>query len=361
MNTFPYTTLPAPSAGHRRFIIQLARLYPCLQAAAKAPIPAVALYQSSARQWLFYLQSLCRIYRGVIGKKPFKALAEKIKALEDQLGAIDYWDAWVKETATLKNYPTTLHEALIRHKATELANLQTLLDEGAWLKRDFEQLHTICAALDIVEWPAPDKDRRKIAAYLIEELNELDQDYRNGKIDFTELENGVHEFRRDLRWVSIHAQSLDGLIQLRPQHKTERELRSYITKSNLASPYNKLPAPPKDVPPLEIATPHFLALSWAIAAIGEIKDRGLKAEAFAKVEHETGWTGPTFADTKCLPAIPKKVADLAHRLIERDAILLRIRDDLAATAKTTAPINAPQKIEAAAKRPRQSHEPVRGG
>ena len=85
------------------------------------------------------------------------------------------------------------------------------MDEGGWLKRDFERLHLIAEELDAVEWHAAEKDRRKVAKFLVGELEEIEVAYGKNEFDFTELETGVHELRRQLRWVSIYAQSLDGL------------------------------------------------------------------------------------------------------------------------------------------------------
>ena len=312
--------------GHRRFIKHLGRLMPCLVQASVASSPALALFETPARQWLFYLQSLCRVYREVQGKKPFKALAVPIKALEDQLGAVDYWDAWLKEAATKKGFPARMKTVLKRHKSDELAALQKLIDEDGWFANDFERVRSILETLGAVEWHKPAKDRRKVAEFLADELKEIETEYREGEIDFAELELGVHEFRRQIRWISIYAQSLDGLVQLRATQPVASDLQKYMTKAVLESPYNVLPPPVEGIEPVYLSAPHFYALSWVIAEIGIIKDDGLKIEAFTKAGTEAGLSERTIAplvrDCKhTLGTIPDRVAEIARTFIIKDAVL----------------------------------------
>lgn len=313
-------------SGHRRFIKHLGRLLPCLSQASVASDPALALFQTPARQWLFYLQSLCRVYREVQGKKPFKALAEPIKALEDQLGAVDYWDAWLKEAATKKGFPARMKSVLERHKSGELATLQKLIDSDGWFANDFERIRSILDALSEVDWHKPNKDRRKVAEFLSDELKEIEKEYRDGEIDFAELELGVHEFRRQLRWISIYAQSLEGLVQLRSVEPVPGDLKKYMTKAIKESRYNILPPREEGIEPVYLSAPHFYALSWVIAEIGEIKDDGLKIEAFNHAGKEAGLSegtvAPLLRDCKhTLGTIPDRVAEIARTFIIKDAVL----------------------------------------
>lgn len=312
--------------GHQRFLMQIGRLVPCLTQSAAAKEPALTLYQSSARQWLFYLQSLCRIYRDVQDKKPFKALSAPIKALEDQLGAVDYWDSWLKDAAAQKDFPDVLHTALEQHKADELAKLQTLL-------ADFPRIETMMEELAEVDWHKAAKDRRKVAEFLAGELEELEDDYGAGEFNFEELELGVHEFRRKLRWLSIYAQSLEGLIQLRPAGRIDAALQPYLTKAVVESRYNVVPAAAAGIEPLYFSAPRFYALSWVIAELGTIKDEGLKIETLTNLATDSGLSANAVAPflrdcTHTLATIPATVAKITHTFIEENAILRGLRADI---------------------------------
>lgn len=311
--------------GHRRFIAQLSRLLPCLKQAAAAKDPALALYGTPARQWFFYLQALCRIYRDVQDKKPFKALGELFKAAEDQLGKVDYWDGWLKDSSSLS--PKQI-AALEGHKADELARLSALLKENDWLSDDFAGIRTIIEKLADVEWHGVAKDRREVADFLRDECKELDEDFRAGEFDFAEVELGVHEFRRKLRWLSIYAQALDGLIQLRPVAKVDAGFRAYMTKATLESRFNILPAPQSGVEPLYISAPLFYAMSWVITEIGGLKDAGLKVEAMHQIDTELGSKS---AQAEA-PDIAKVVGELVHTFIVKNEALRELSKEFGASA-----------------------------
>ena len=312
--------------AHRRFVAQLNRLFPCLEQAAAASEPARALYGTAARQCFFYLQALCRIYRKAQDKKPFKALGECFKAAEDQLGKIDHWDGWLKDAEPLS--PAQI-AALEQHKAAEITKLQNLLDDGDWLSGDFLRIRTILAELADIDWHSAAKDRREVADFLANELDELDGDFRKGEFDFKEIELGVHEFRRKLRWLSIYAQALDGLIQLRPVASMDARLRPYMTNQTVESPFNVLPKQKPGIEPLYFSAPRFYAMSWVITEIGTIKDAGLKIEAMHQIAEELGEDAAGKPDT----SIAKTVSEIVHAFIVENAILRELRDDIKASAE----------------------------
>jgi hypothetical protein len=55
----------------------------------------------------------------------------------------------------------------------------------------------------------------KDLAYVDNELQRVLKDVRDGRLNFNLLEDGIHEFRRRLRWFPMMIDSLDGLILLR--------------------------------------------------------------------------------------------------------------------------------------------------
>ncbi|MEK0448049.1 MAG: hypothetical protein RL088_317 [Verrucomicrobiota bacterium] len=327
-------TRPLPP-GHRCFIVQLSRLQPCLEKAAAARVAAPALYSTPARQWLFQLQALCRIYKKAQDKKPFKKMAEPIKALEDQLGAVDYWDGWRKAAVGMKDFPSVMLAGIERHLRTELDALETILRDGAWLANDLERLATMLEELAEVDWHEAKRDRHDVRDFLVEELQELESAYHEGVFDFEELEDGVHEFRRKIRWFSIYAQSLEGLVQLKPIARPDAVLRRYLTTAVVESRFNALPPPQVGTQPLRFEAPHFYALSWLIAELGIIKDDGQKCVAFAGLAEESGWSGSIaglLSDVRNpLDAIPKTVEERVREFVDEAGVLRRLASDLSGT------------------------------
>ena len=322
-------TLPP---GHRCFIVQLSRLLPCLETAAAARESAPALYSTPARQWLFQLQALCRIYKKARDKKPFKRMAEPIKALEDQLGAVDYWDGWKKAATGINNFPSVMLAGIERHLRVELDTLETILSNDAWLANDFERLATMLDELADVEWHDVKRDRRTVCEFLLEEIDELEAKYHEGAFNFEKLEEGVHEFRRKVRWFSIYAQSLEGLVQLKPVSRPDATLRPYLTTAVIESRFNILPPPQMGTVPLRFEAPNFYALSWLIAELGILKDDGQKCLAFSDLATECGWSGSLdglLADIRNpLKAIPKAVDEMVRRFVDEARVLKRLAKDL---------------------------------
>lgn len=329
--------------GMQRFAVQLEKLLGCAESAVAAgnhDQAAWAFYQSPARQWLFYVQALCRVYKKVGSKKRFKALGETVKELEDRLGAIDYWDAWVKLCEPEKSIPSVMLDTMLRHRGDEVAALQQLLERGGWLDADCPALGAIMEELEAEDWEKPGKDREKIAEFLCEELQEIEQKHAEGEFDFTELEDGVHEFRRQLRWISIYGHALHGLLQTDAEVKPEAFHEKYMTESVLKSPFNQLPPAPAKGKVLRVAAADFFALSWLISQIGKIKDQGQKIEVLHQVAEESGVVQDAALE-KCfatmIPAaeqtmqeIPALVAPMVEAFLMEDRILARMRQTLAA-------------------------------
>jgi hypothetical protein len=330
-------TAKISDSGHQRFIVQLQKFFSCLETAAVSDNPAAGLYQSSARQWLFYLQALCRVYKKIQDDDVFEELGEAIKLLEDQLGAIDYWDGWIKEYSVNATFPPLLMDALKYHKELELKQLGELLDKGKWIAKDFAQIRGMMDSLEKIDWHKANKDRKKIAEFLAKEIKKIEDMYHNGEIDFQELETGVHELRRKLRWISIYAQALDGLLQLKDVPKPAALYQKYMTDAIVKSPFNRMPTAPLGIEPIYLTTPNFYALSWIISQIGSIKDEGLKEEALLEIVSETNIATGAAAKkliaqfipkaSHTLASIPATVAAMASAFINDDKILHRLRDE----------------------------------
>ena len=71
---------PVPE-GYNRFHIHLNTLNEVLEAAQLTGEPALVIYKSNARQSLFYLQALAKIYKYTHNKKHFEKIHLAFKKL----------------------------------------------------------------------------------------------------------------------------------------------------------------------------------------------------------------------------------------------------------------------------------------
>ncbi|TKB95971.1 hypothetical protein [Pedobacter cryophilus] len=275
--------------GLKRFNYQIDKLEILLILAAKSKNPALSLYNSKARPVVFNLEALSRIYKNLHNKKRFERMQLAFKTLEDQLGKIDYYESYIKEFTVQENFPKVLLDNLTNHYHQEIENLDKILKNEQWIDENQTKLNIIKKELADASWKSAEKDRKKIAKFLIEEIDEIEDDYKTGALNFADLEHGVHEFRRQIRWISIYALVLNGLIQLKPAEEIKPELERYLTKETINSPFNKLPEAKEGVAPIYIDTSYFYALSWLIAKGGDLKDEGLRIICLETTIKETAF------------------------------------------------------------------------
>lgn len=253
-----------------------------IEKAESAENPALSFYQQGARTPLFMLEALSRIYRKTIAEKPFKKMKDRFKALEDQLGAVDYYDAFSKELSGVPEISQESKEFLNKRMKEELEKLKNLLWEDGWMGDDNKRMKKIDEKLEEVEWDDDSKDAENIKEFYADTINKIVSAIENGEINFDNVEEDVHELRREIRWLSIYPQALRGLMQLKTAETTPAYISKYLTPEIVNSPFNKMPEAKNGSPVIYLDANHFYAMSWLIAELGNLKDSGLKIEAVAE-------------------------------------------------------------------------------
>ena len=123
---------------------------------------------SSARQAMFKLQALARIYRKTHrgDEEIFDDLKARFKGLEDALGRVDYFEELSRQVQNFGLDPKV--ETYLRQRySEEIDALSTLLLEEGWLQWQGAAVGSPAVAdtlnqLDTVEWRKASKDRNKI-------------------------------------------------------------------------------------------------------------------------------------------------------------------------------------------------------
>ncbi|MBA3649808.1 MAG: hypothetical protein H0W62_14905 [Chitinophagales bacterium] len=324
--------------GYKRFVTHLSQIQNNLKQAGATNTVAITFYNLGSRQTLFYLEGLARIYRRIHNPKRFKRLRNDFKEIEDQLGRVDFYDGWVKEFSVQKDFPAVLLENFKEHMNSEVKILGELMVEKKWAGTNPGVITEILSELDSADWLTPEKDSNQIAGMMNDELLEFDRDYNEGTLDFHDIENGLHKFRRDVRWFSIYAQALNGLVQLKEVSVPNQKLTAYLTPEVLNSPYNKLPPLKEDVSPIYIEAPNFYALSWLINELGVLKDDGLRIHTLKAAAEETKFSNDlTFESllkqlpvkSKCtIDEIVRKAEIITDKFIKEDSLLKLIGRDI---------------------------------
>jgi hypothetical protein len=178
------------------------------------------LIDGTARTQLFRLESLLRLYG-----RAFPELDEHLRAVkevEDGLGAYAYAvdslnfakDKFKKENqaaapdAIRKADQERMLEGLGKKEEAARRVLAKLL-ERTTLGSDLPELRSQMVST-LAGWSAA-----RDLEYVNGELQRILKNVRDGRFDFNKLEDGIHEFRRRLRWFPMTIDALDGLVVVR--------------------------------------------------------------------------------------------------------------------------------------------------
>jgi hypothetical protein len=259
------------------FLHYIHQLSALLQESKTNSNPAMYLHNKGARTTAFMLQGLSRLYKELHNAKRFKKMQEKFKTLEDALGQVDLYNALVQSKA-LANKDAVVVKAYFQELLDESCTLLNIILEQNYFKKNEPFFKTI-KKINEADWFKPEEEANAIAKFYTKESKEVEQFGK--ELPFTDMELHVHEWRRKLRWLSIYPQALDGLIQLE-NTAIDIKWNKYLTPAVINSPYNTLP----DGSPLPyhvwLHKPAFLALSWMIQELGNLKDEGLMQHAITK-------------------------------------------------------------------------------
>ena len=261
--------------GSARFNYYLNKVQLLFDKASKQKNPALWLYNNDARTPLFMLEGLAKMYTQIHNKKKFTKLKEQFKLLEDTLGAIDYYDNIAKDLSANKKIPTTITSYLQAQTREKIQSLNEILVEKGWLSADDNRIKKIQRKLGEADWLKEEDEVKAVNEFYGKAIYEITEFVHTDKCSFKNIESDVHELRRKLRWLSIYPQALRGSIQLSKNKNTPKHLTKYLTKEITTSAYNKMPDADDTSYFLLLEQNYFYAVSWMIAALGKIKDKGL--------------------------------------------------------------------------------------
>ncbi len=260
--------------GKARFQYQLDKVEKLFSEAQHQENPALWLYLHDLRTPMFMLEGLSKMYAQLHDKKAFTKLRDTFKVVEDMIGAVDYYAVFKKEFSLNEDVSNEI-KLYFDNKTREKLDLlnEILLQEG-WL--DGKKLKKINSNLSEIEWLKEEEEVKEIHQFYLNQIEKIKEFIAETTFDFDNIEDDVHELRRKLRWLSIYPQGLRGVIQLHEKLLIKGNLNQYLTAETVSSPFNVLPVNNDLKGFVFLEKNHFFALSWMIAELGQIKDKGLK-------------------------------------------------------------------------------------
>jgi hypothetical protein len=300
------------------FLFYSAQLQKLLDEAAEQKNPALWLYTNDARTPLFMLEALTRLHNKTFKEKLFAKWNKRFKKLEDLFGEIDEYIVLEKELKTNKKITKEVIKYFEVNSTNYITKCNQRLNEKDWLNGKLQSFD--------------DKLRKYTVNYnkeyldeltfsLVDEIDEILDFCLKYNYEFTKIEEQIHELRRKLRWLSIYAQALQGLIQLKKTPRKSKKQINYFTKEIVSSRYNKLPVRHKNVAIIQFDQDSFFALSWLIKELGRLKDTGLKIEQLSHAIYITEELTETEAHTKAISILGHKKTIQKDILVEASAVL----------------------------------------
>lgn len=310
------------------FLFYSNQLQTLLAKSATQKNPALWLYQNDARTPLFMLEALTKLHDLAFDEKIFSKWNKRFKKLEDALGQIDYVFVFEREFKINKKISKEVVSYFDSAVISQAERLNQRLLNKEWLSGKLLNFNVKISEFTCLY---DEEYLNEIRIALEKEVTRIEVFCQKSNFTFTKLEEEVHELRRKLRWLSIYAQALNGLIQLKKSTKPKKLSINYFTKEVINSPYNKLPQRPKGLATLEFDSNSFFILSYLIKTIGKFKDDGLRLEALANAIAVTENITAKKATEKAIKLlglksnieteILKSASALAKTAIEKDKVL----------------------------------------
>ncbi len=274
-----------PSRSFERFLLHAGRLHDALSGPGLEAMLHDPKAAEDVRKHLFMLEGLVRFYEDRGPKSKMESALADIKALEDALGAFGYACDMKAAGDRIDDLADAARDALAHGVARAQEQLTRLVDDG-WRPDGEGRVPRVNDLVDTfarIDFGGPKEDR----AFVRERLEDMADKLAGKALDMGDLEGGIHELRRRLRWIPITLIALDGLVAL--DEDAGGPFAALKDAPVAQTPFARLPAPAGvDQERLTLAWPMFLALSQAIGDLGKIKDRGQVIEGIADALVDAG-------------------------------------------------------------------------
>ncbi len=222
------------------------------------------------RRQVFLLEGVSKMYSDIHGK-PAENVYNSTKTLEDHLGHYSMTKSNLAAAQKVNADPKVV--ALLTRDMNASRNaLKELLVED-WMpdaKGRVPGMRDIVEDWSEVKWGSVEKDTKKVKEELSRRLEKLE----TTPYDMNNLEGGIHELRRQLRWFPIYAESLNGLFQLDDRQNPIKAYEPLLQADIAQSKYVQLPDASREKDPIELPKSVYCGLMQLALDLGALKDSG---------------------------------------------------------------------------------------
>lgn len=243
------------------------------------------ILRSDTRRIFFRLQALSTLYQK-IDPEVFGETRAIFKSIEDAISRVAH-RADHRKVAEKLSLPEHVHIALTMHlrlhEARARQELHEVLVSHGLLSQPQVFVERIQRKIDTVRsWR---EDKQMLVETIVERLESLDKDVTNNIFDSSNIEKGLHELRRKLRWPMIQLQALDGFVTLKPEAVLEKKIGTWFGELKLSNPklleskYLKI-EPTRVTEPIVFPQRKMAVLAEIVLQIGNKKDQAETLDGF---------------------------------------------------------------------------------
>ncbi len=228
------------------------------------------LIEKDARRTVFMLEGLLKLYAKELGNKG-EALLANVKGLEDNLGNISL-QAELLKVAKEAKLPGTVIDELNRRNDKQRLDTEDFVVELAQTdaKGRTELIgQVIKTVVDHQnDFRSYEGDRRHALERLAKHMRALATD----DYDMTQPATGNHELRRQIRWLPVDIEGLNGLVQLSTEKNPVDAYKSMLDTDLAKSKYVNLPGPAREPEAIQVSKSLYTKMMDVVLKLGAIKD-----------------------------------------------------------------------------------------
>ena len=191
-----------------RVLTHAAKLHEVLASEPDPTKLADKVMNGDLRRYVFLLEGIAKLYANEY--KDAKGVYESAKLLEDTLGDLSATRSNLAYARHV-NAPPDVLAHMEKLEQTARADLEGLLrDQWMPRKKDGEipALRELVKSWGGARWEGYVDDKKYVRSELVRRLEKV----ADTKYDMHDLQGGLHELRRNLRWFPIYTESVNGLL-----------------------------------------------------------------------------------------------------------------------------------------------------
>jgi hypothetical protein len=266
----PYQVDRAVDRPFERVLVHAAKIDAVLRSEPRVDVLIDVVMSKDLRRQVFLMEGISKLYADIHGK-PAERVYVSVKALEDRLGRYSMTKSNLAAAEKVGAAPAVI--ALLKADVDASRDALKALLAAEWMP---DAKGRIPAMRDIVEkwgeapWGSYDKDLKAVRAELSRRLEKIE----TTPFDMNELEDGIHELRRQLRWFPIYAESLNGVFQLDDTTHPIKAYEPMLTQPIATSKYVDLPPSTREQTTISVPKSVYCALMQLTLDLGALKDTG---------------------------------------------------------------------------------------